>query len=152
MPNTQLALISLSAGMAITLQSSLSGQLSQRLNNPLLASASVYLIGFLAISAYLLLHRQQLPARETLSQIPTYLWISGGLISAFALSSVYWVMPEFGVASTLLFVICGQLIIGAIVSHFAWFGMPAHPLSATRLLALFLVLAGASLYNHSSPA
>ncbi len=148
MQTTQLALVSLAAGMAISIQSALSGQLSQRLNSPILASASVYLIGFICLVAYLATHRGHIPAREILSQVPAYLWIAGGLISAFALSSIYWVMPNFGVASTLLFVICGQLVIGAIVSHFAWFGMPANPLTPIRILSLFLVLAGASLYNQ----
>ncbi|MDQ8187051.1 DMT family transporter [Pelagicoccus sp. SDUM812002] len=152
MPNTQLALISLTAGMAISLQSSLSGQLSQRINNPLLASASVYLIGLLGIAVYLATHRSQLPAREILSQVPLYLWLTGGLISALALSTIYKVMPDFGVASTLLFVICGQLLVGAVVSHFAWFGMPAAPLTPTRLASLLLVLAGASLYNYQPAA
>lgn len=147
MPTTQLALISLLAGMAISLQSALSGQLSQRIQNPLLASAAVYLIGFLALAAYLATHRSQVPTRETLSLVPLHLWISGGLLSAIALTSIYKIMPDFGVASTLLFVICGQLLVGAIVSHFALFGLPASPLTPTRLLALFLVLSGATLYN-----
>ncbi len=152
MQSTQLALVSILAGMAISTQSALSGQLSQRTGNPTLASAAVFLVGFLALAAYLALNSAQLPTRDSLQQVPPYLWIAGGLISALALSSVYWVMPSFGVASTLLCVICGQLIIGAIASHFAWFGMPAAPLNPTRILALFLVLAGASLYNHQPAA
>jgi transporter family-2 protein len=61
-------------------------------------------------------------------------------------------MPHFGVASTLLFVICGQLLIAALVSHFAWFGMPAAPLTPSRLFSLLLVVAGAALYNHQPTA
>lgn len=147
MHHTHLTLISIAAGMAISIQSALSGQLSQRIQNPLFASASVYLTGFLVIAAYLALKQNSIPARDLLTQVPLYLWVTGGVVSAIALTSVYWVMPEFGVASTLLCVICGQLIIGAIASHFAWFGLPASPLSATRAAALLLVLAGASLYT-----
>lgn len=147
MHQAQLALISIAAGIAIAVQSALSGQLSQRIQSPLFASAAVYLVGFLVIATFLALGQNKIPTLKLLSQVPLYLWITGGVISALALTSVYWVMPEFGIASTLLCVICGQLIIGAIASHFAWFGLPASPLSLTRIAALLLVLAGASLYN-----
>ncbi|EDY83242.1 conserved hypothetical protein [Verrucomicrobiia bacterium DG1235] len=141
------ALIGLSAGAAITIQSSLSGQLSKRLANPLLASSSVFIVGFLAIAFLLLLKSHPLPSRESIAQIPLHLWIAGGLISAAALSTVYWIMPQAGVSNTLLYVITGQLLASALVSHFSWFDLPGSPINPQRAFALILVLSGALLFT-----
>lgn len=142
----------LSAGAAITIQSSLSGQLSKRLSNPLLASSSVFLVGFLAITLYLLLKNQPLPARESIVETPFHLWIAGGLISAVALSAVYWVMPQAGVSNTLLYVVTGQLLASALISHFSWFDLPGSPLNLQRGIALLLVLAGAVIFTSRQTA
>ncbi|MDQ8203584.1 DMT family transporter [Pelagicoccus sp. SDUM812003] len=140
--------VGLLAGAAISIQSALSGQLSQRLRNPMLASASVYLVGFVCIALFLSIRSSSFPSRSTLLETPRHLWVLGGAISATALSSVYWAMPKLGIGSTLIWVICGQLICGALASHLSWFHLPASPLSTQRLLALALVFAGALLYTR----
>lgn len=143
------AIIGLSAGAAITIQSSLSGQLSKRLSSPLLASSSVYLVGLIAIGLYLVTSKYELPSRDSIAQTPTYLWIAGGIISAISLTAVYWVMPQTGVSTTLLYVISGQLLASAVISHFALFELPASPLTTQRMLALALVFGGALLFTSN---
>ena len=89
----QLAVIGIIAGMAISVQSSLSGLLSKRIDSPLFASASVFLVGFVMIVIFLAVSRNSLPSRGALLEVPIYLWVTGGVISALALTSIYWMMP-----------------------------------------------------------
>ncbi|MCH6255626.1 DMT family transporter [Puniceicoccaceae bacterium K14] len=138
------------SGSAIALQSSLSAQLSRRIGSPVLSSASVFLIGFLVLMSFLMVSRDRLPAWELIRETPRHLWIVGGILSACALSCVYWIMPQIGVARTMLLLLMGQLLTSAIVGHLGLFALPENSLSGQRLLALTLVGAGVVLFTFSN--
>lgn len=144
------AVLGIGAGAAITFQSSLSGQLSRRLSNPMISSASVYLVGFVVLLAILAMSNHRLPTWDLVKETPRHLWLVGGVVSAGALSCVYWLMPQVGVSSTMLYVLTGQLITSAVIGHFAWFGFVGSPLSFQRVVALLLVLGGVVLFNAKS--
>ena len=51
-------------------------------------------------------------------------------------------LPELGAGIAATLIIVGQLMVGLVVDHFGWFGVPVRPIDITRLVAAALLLAG----------
>ena len=77
---------------------------------------------------------------------PPWQWIGGILGATLVLSTIVCV-PRIGALSTIVAMIVGNLLLGALIDHFGWFGLPVIPFSLQRLagfaaiaLGLFLVM------------
>lgn len=66
----------------------------------------------------------------------------GGLLGAIVVVNTVICVPELGVLTTLTAMIFGNLVIGATIDHFGWFGVPAVPFGWQRLTGFALMLAG----------
>ena len=75
------------------------------------------------------------------------MWFSGGLLSAFALASFFFVIPKIGILSMISFSLTGQLIYSLISSHYGWFGMPITPINIAKLIGVASMLTGIFLIN-----
>ncbi|WP_163099894.1 DMT family transporter [Peribacillus alkalitolerans] len=72
----------------------------------------------------------------------------GGLLGAFYVTVMVFVVPKIGVAPTLIAVIAGQIIIGAILDHFGLFGGVKIPIDGKKLTAIILLFVSLYLFNH----
>lgn len=142
-----LILLSILAGMIIATQSAMSGQLSDILKNPFISSLVVFVSGTVALSLYLWISSTELPDDTMLQNTPVYLWFAGGVLSSIGLTIVYKVMPNFGVSSTLVCVVCGQLFISVLATHYGWFNLPQRSLTWYKLIGLLTVILGVYLVN-----
>ena len=66
----------------------------------------------------------------------------GGLLGATVVFNTILCVPHIGVLPTLMVMILGNLIMGCIIDHFGWFGIPVTLFTWRRFLGVLLVLLG----------
>lgn len=145
-----MTLISVTAGVAIALQSAMSGQFSSIVRSPPWASLLIYSTSSVVMTFYLLVSKTRVPSMDSLKSVPAHLWFVGAFLSVFALTLVYWQMPKIGVARVMTGVLTGQLLVSIIAAHFGWFGLPVTTISLSRGLGLLFMIFGVALINGSS--
>jgi bacterial/archaeal transporter family-2 protein len=130
-------LIGLTAGMAIGIQAPLSSMISQRLG----VFESVFIVhmgGALVALLPILVYGGKLAQWRTL---PWYALCAGifGLVVIFAMS---FMIPRIGVASALITLLAGQLLVGSILDHFGLLGAVQRSFDLTRAIGLAIVMFG----------
>ncbi|MDH5445713.1 MAG: DMT family transporter [Gammaproteobacteria bacterium] len=145
--NLYLLLLAFIAGAAIAAQASMNAQLGVMLNSSILASMFAFLSGLLFISVYFVLTSQTWPNQQQLIIVPTYLWFAGGLLSAFAITSFYWLIPQLGVNVLISVALTGQLVFSMLAAHFGWFELPVATFTPLKLLGSLSLLLGIVLVN-----
>ena len=75
---------------------------------------------------------------------PAWMWI-GGLMGFTVVSSITFAQPRIGATAVIGILIAGQLVMGAVIDRFGWFGVHQIDLSWTRLLGIALLGTGAAL-------
>ena len=145
-----MTLISIIAGVAIALQSALSGQFSSIVRSPYWTSLLIYSTSSLLMGFYLLVTKTKLPSMDTLRLVPSHLWFMGAFLSVFALTLVYWQMPKIGVAKVMTGVLTGQLIISVLAAHYGWFGLPVTTITLSRSVGVVFMFIGVVLINGSA--
>jgi len=143
-----LQLLALAGGVALAIQAGLNTRLGVLLQSPLLAT-SVAFTGSLSFTLFAFLATAgDLPDKQVLKSVPLYLWFSGGLLSAFALSAFYWLIPKIGVGPLVSFSLAGQLGLAMVASHFGWFHLPVIPITLSRMSGVGALLLGILLINR----
>ena len=142
------AVLALVAGAAIATQAGLNASLGKQLGHPLFATVVAFGAGLgFTLLATLALARQ-VPAAVVVRAVPAHLWFTGGLFSAFAIVSFYWLIPRMGIGATMSFTLTGQLLLALVAGHYGWFQLPVAPLSPTKLAGAATLLAGVVLVNR----
>ena len=143
MTGTQIAVVfSLVAGVAGAAQAAISGALGKRVGTFGAAGFGVILTALIVVAVAVILGRGGTivaPTRE-----PPWLWLAG-VFGAVIVVGIAYAPPRIGTFATVALLIAGQLIAGAMIDAFGWFGSPRIPVSLTRLLGLLLVAGGAAL-------
>ncbi len=138
-----MALLPLIGGLAVAIQASVNGGLGKRIGS-LEASFVSFSIGTLALLFLVIFFgKGNLLA---VGQVPK-LQLIGGLLGAVYIFIMVLVVPQLGVASSLVAVITGQLIMGAIMDHFGLLGGKQIPFDSKRLVAVVLFLIAVYLFN-----
>lgn len=71
--------------------------------------------------------------------------VIGGFLGAFILMTMTIAVPHIGVASTVFFIILGQMIISIIIDNFGFFNVPVIRFNTYRFLGILLMI-GAVLF------
>ena len=131
-------LVGLAGGIAVGLQSPLASLMSQRLG--VFESIFIVHIGGALIALIPLL----IYSGGKLSQWRTVPWYAllAGAFGLVVIGAISYMIPRIGVAGSIITVVSGQLLVGTILDHFGWLGADMHPLNATRLLGLVIVMLG----------
>ena len=140
-------LLSFFAGVAIAIQANINSQLGVLLTSSLLATSITLVSSFLFTSIAITCLVKEFPTVEIVKSIPIYLWFTGGLLSAFALASFFFVIPKIGILSMISFSLAGQLIYSLASSHYGWFSMPITPISIAKITGVISMLIGIFLIN-----
>lgn len=140
-------LLSFFAGVAIAIQANINSQLGVLLASSLLATSIALVSSFVFTSIAITFLVKEFPTLEVVKSIPTYLWFAGGLLSAFALASFFFVIPKIGILSMISFSLAGQLIYSLLSSHYGWFGMPITPINIAKVIGVTSMLLGIFLIN-----
>ena len=137
---SMLAIWTLLAGLGIPLIGVLNSGIAKAIGNPFAATAIVFLVAFLA-AAGLTLPLYGFPNLAQLRDAPTISYGAGLLIAFYALSATI-IIPRFGAASFVAFILIAHLLTSAVVDQFGLFGMVRRPVDALRLAGLATIVAG----------
>ncbi len=124
-------------GAVIAAQSSINGALGARVD--VLTSAWLtFVIG--AVVTFLLVIFFEPPHEATLFTVPKW-QLLGALFGIYCMTTIVFAVPRIGTAATNVAIIAGQMFMGLLIDHFAWFGNAHLPLDYTRLAAIALLAA-----------
>lgn len=134
-------------GSFIAIQGAINSRLALYLSHPLQAGFVSFSVGTVAIAIACLFLKIGLPSFAQISTAPKVLLIGGLLGAVFILMNIYFV-PKVGVATVVLSVLMGQVLMSLLVDHFGWFGIPQQIINMKRLLGASLVIVGVLISNH----
>jgi bacterial/archaeal transporter family-2 protein len=133
--------LGIAAGLGLTLQVGMNTQLRKVLHSAYSAALISFLVGTLALIGLVVVTRSALPSRETLTEVPNWVWF-GGLFGAFNVAASTVVAAELGATSLLVLVLAGQLATALLVDHYGWLGLPENPITWVRVVGVILLCAG----------
>ncbi len=142
-----LSIIALSSGAAIAAQAAMNAQLGSLLKNPLLATCIAFGSSIFFTLLAVISYTKDYPSIEIIRSVPTYLWFSGGILSAFGISMFYYLIPQMGIGPMMSFALTGQLLVAVTTSHFGWFDLPIKPLTIGKLTGVTALIIGVLLIN-----
>lgn len=135
-------LLAIGAGLGITLQTTLNGQLAKGIGGDSVAAALFsFTAGALCLGLFALM-RGGIAA--SLTAIPAQPWWSllGGLLGASALLSYVILAPRVGLSALLGLAITGQITSSLAIDHFGLMGSVERPVSLIKLCGSVIMLAG----------
>jgi transporter family-2 protein len=135
-----LAVWSFLAGAGIPLIGVLNSGIARSVGNPFAATAIMFAIAMsVALGTTLLMFG--FPTVSELRSAPPVGYTAGLLIGFYALSATV-IIPRFGAASFIAFILIAQLLTSAIVDQFGLFGMTRRPVDAMKLVGLIIIATG----------
>lgn len=136
--------LAVAAGAMLPLQAAINARLARLVGSPLWAAgiSGLVLTAVLALAAGAALRAG--PRTEGLGGAPWWVW-TGGLCGAVVLSATTATAPRLGTAGMIALVMAGQVLCSLLLDHYGVLGLPVLPVSAKRLAAAALLLAGAAL-------
>lgn len=140
--NAAYHLLAIAAGLGITLQTTLNGQLAKGVGGDSVAAALFsFTAGAVCLGVFSLM-RGGIVA--SLAAIPAQPWWSllGGLLGAGALLSYVVLAPKIGLSALLGLAIAGQIISSLVIDHFGLMGASERPVSLIKLAGSMVMLAG----------
>ena len=138
-------LLALIGGMALATQGQINGGLGKKVG-VIEGSFISFSIGTLALLFILLFFGSG--NISALSTVPKW-QLTGGLLGVFFVVVQVIVVPKIGVSASLMAVIVGQIILGAVIDHFGLFGGNRFPIDKQKLIAILLLFVSIYLYNRN---
>ena len=131
------------AGLAGSVQVAVMGRFGDRIGvvEALTFSTAVQLVLSFSI---LLVARLGTGGLTGAFRAPAWMWI-GGLMGATVVFSITFAQPRIGATATIGILIAGQLVMGALIDRYGWFGVDQISLSPARLIGIALLGIGAAL-------
>lgn len=138
---TVLAMIAVVFGGAATaLQAPTNAKMMTAVGSPVNAAFVSFAVGTAALGILAVLFQAR-PDMAAARNLPWYAWV-GGLYGAIFVVAAAWGVPRLGVATTIILMVAGQLLLSVVLDHFGAMGMPKQPLSWGRVAGVAMVLAG----------
>ena len=139
-PNLLAMIAVVFGGAATALQAPTNAKMMTAVGSPVNAAFVSFAVGTaaLGILAVILQTRPDMAASRAL---PWYAWV-GGLYGAIFGVAAAWGVPRLGVATTIILMVAGQLLLSIALDHFGAMGMPKQPISWGRVAGVLMVLGG----------
>jgi transporter family-2 protein len=128
------------AGAGIPLIGVLSSGMARSVGNPLTPTAIMFTVATV-VAAVPALPLFGLPTTAQLASAPPASYAPGLIIGFYALSATI-IIPRFGAASFVAFILIAQLLTSAVVDQFGLFSMVRRPIDLTKLIGLSVIVAG----------
>jgi transporter family-2 protein len=68
--------------------------------------------------------------------------LGAGVFGVILYQTINVTLPRLGSTLMVTLIISGQLLLGVIIDHFGWLGVPIHPVSLSRIVGLLALLGG----------
>ena len=141
-------LLAIAAGITAPVQAGINSQLQGAwAQTPVLASLVSFLVGSLALVAYVMASRSPLPPLAAMGQASWWHW-SGGLLGAFFVTMTIFLAYKLGGTTMFSLLVAGQLAASLAMDHYGLLGYPVHPVNWQRLAGVLLVVAGVFLVRR----
>lgn len=137
-------LLTVLAGVAVTLQVGVNNALRHNIGSPVFAAFFSFLIGTFALLAYIVATRSSWPAMQTVAKVPAWAW-AGGVLGAYYVVTAIIVAPKLGAASLISLIVATQLFMSLVLDHFGLIGFAQHSINAWRVAGAALLIAGVML-------
>lgn len=132
-------------GMLFPIQASISARLGSYSKTPLTASFVAFTFGSVIL---LIINLIVDPAGISVGidfSYPLYVFIGGAIAGiGFHVANVVLFL-KLGASVTTIITVTGQMIVGVLIDHFEWFGVPANPISTTRIIGTIIMILAISL-------
>jgi transporter family-2 protein len=128
-------------GAVLPIQAGLNSRLGKSLDSPTFASMFSFLVGALAVAAYLPFTRESL-SWSGLRSISIITWLGGGITGAFFITATMMALPRIGMALTFSLVVAGQMIIAVALDHFGILVAQQHAFNFWRFVGIVLIIVG----------
>ena len=136
MTNIFALLAAIFIGALSTVQSGINTDLGKHVGG-LTAALVSFLVGTITLGIFYLGSSNR--GLTGIFQLPPVLLI-GGFFGALFVYGMIEIIPIIGVSGTIAGVIAGQLILGMIMDHFGWFGLPVFEFTFRRAIAAILLI------------
>ena len=127
-------------GAATALQAPTNAKMMGAVGSPVNAAFVSFAVGTAALGI-LALVLQTRPDMAASRALPWYAWV-GGLYGAIFVVAAAWGVPRLGVATTIILMVAGQLLLSVLLDHFGAMGMPKQPISWGRIAGVLMVVGG----------
>jgi transporter family-2 protein len=127
-------------GAATALQAPTNAKMMGAVGSPVNAAFVSFAVGTAALGL-LAVMLQSRPDMAAARALPAYAWV-GGLYGAIFVVAAAWGVPRLGVATTIILMVAGQLLLSVVLDHFGAMGMPKQPISWGRIAGVLMVLGG----------
>jgi bacterial/archaeal transporter family-2 protein len=135
-------LLAFVSGSLIPVQAAANAALSKSMQGNVPFSALIlFLVAGLASAAGALAAGAGLPAGEALRSAPWWSYL-GGLIVAFYVFTITFLVPRIGVGTSISLVVTGQIVAALTIDHFGLFRSLTFPVTPARLLGAGLMALG----------
>jgi len=134
-------LLALIAGTCAPVQAGINSQLRYATGDPLLAALISFSVGTIALAAYSLAARIQIPPFRAFLDLPWWLW-TGGVLGAFLVAVTIILVPKLGAATLMALMITGQMAMSLVLDQYGLVGYQLHPTSVWRLVGVAMLVAG----------
>ncbi|WP_082512452.1 DMT family transporter [Afipia sp. Root123D2] len=128
------------AGIGIPLIGVLNSGIARSVGNPFAATAVMFAVAAL-VAFGLTLPLYGLPTIAQLGSAPPISYGAGLLIGLYVLSATV-IIPRFGAASFIAFILAAQVLTSAVIDQFGLFGMERRPIDITKLAGLVVIVSG----------
>ena len=133
--------LALLIGIAMTIQTAINSQLSERLYSPLQAGLLSFLMGTIVLACLVYFQSAPKPSLNLLMQLPWYLWI-GGCLGVYAISMSIYTAPKLSFLTFSGIVIFGQIVMSMLLDQWGWLGAEKVTVNWQRLIGAVLILIG----------
>lgn len=140
-------LLAITVGMAGTAQAAINNKLNDYLLNAVVVALVSFIVGGVALFAYVLISGGQLSAIWTSKNVPWYAW-TGGVLGAYFVACTVLLIPRLGVALTFSLIVAGQMVLTLIIDHYALFGVPQRPATLARIGGVACIVLGVVLIRR----
>jgi bacterial/archaeal transporter family-2 protein len=135
------------AGSLLPVQAGLNAMLGQSVKHPIFAAFASFVVGTLALGAYLLLCGFEFRTAALAAQAPPAVWIAG-VLGAIYVSAIIILAPKLGTALTFSLIVLGQMGASLVLDHFGLFGLPVKTINWQRVVGTVSLILGVVLIRR----
>ncbi|WP_409327904.1 DMT family transporter [Staphylococcus pseudoxylosus] len=144
-----LYIIGIVAGMVVPFQTSINSRLSLYTRSSFYASTISFATGTLfLILINLIINPHVFTGQFYSNQSLNYQWFVGGMLGVIFLTGNLLLLPRLGASLTVVMTVAGQIIMGAVIDSFGWFGADKHPFTLLKVLGILFLIFGILLMNY----
>lgn len=136
-----LVLLAVIIGTMMPVQAGLNAELTRILKHPYLGAFISLTSGAIAVLILVISKGIGTSELKRMSEVPPHLFL-GGILGAVFVGSSLFLIPKMGATPMIAAFITGQLVGSVLIDHYGLLGLTPTPLSATRVLGVFLLFAG----------